>query len=156
MFGKYFTSNTIEVAIEHVSEPLSEFVVYANDNNDLGLDILMPRDIVVPANSFSTKIPLGIKIYSNNPQIGFYLLPRSSTGSKTRLRLSNSVGVIDPSYRGEIIACVDNFGDEIVLGRGERYFQLVPSGGQIVKTVRVVDSLSETSRGDGGFGSTGQ
>ena len=39
---------------------------------------------------------------------GYYLYPRSSTGSKTPLRLSNSIGVIDSGYRGNLIACFDN------------------------------------------------
>ena len=40
--------------------------------------------------------------------VGYYLYSRSSTGSKTPLRLSNSVGIIDSGYRGNIKACFDN------------------------------------------------
>lgn len=129
---------------------------YSNVRNDLGLDIYTPNRITIPANSFSNKIPLGIRVSADEPTVGFFLLPRSSTGSKTQLRLSNSVGVIDPSYRGEIIACVDNFGDEITLEMGERFFQLVPSGGQIIDKVHIVDDFPKTLRNDGGFGSTGK
>lgn len=84
------------------------------------------------------------------------LFMRSSTGSKTFLRLSNCVGIIDSSYRGEIIGFVDNIGDtKYCIKNGYRLFQ-----GLIEKNIPVifeqVDELSETERGTCGFGSTGK
>jgi dUTP pyrophosphatase len=126
--------------------------------NDSGLDIHCPEIICIPPKSISFKIDLGIKgaMYNEhgNP-IGYMLLPRSSTGSKTPLRMSNSIGIIDSDYRGSLIACVDNLSDEpftIVLQ--QRLFQLVCFNGKPIQAIRV-DSLSETKRGEGGFGSTG-
>jgi dUTP pyrophosphatase len=97
------------------------------------------------------------------------LLPRSSTGVKKNIRLSNSVGVIDAGYRGELCALVDcisnpvtdgfgETGDERAkLSEGERNFQIVGYAGYPIH-VNLVDTeedLGNTERGTGGFGSTG-
>ena len=129
---------------------------YKNTNNDSGFDIYMPSDGTIKSGELSHKIKLGIKVSAEcdgNP-IGYMLLPRSSTGSKTGIRLSNSVGIIDPQYRGELIACVDNLGDTYNYKKGDRLFQLVPFHGRGVD-VLTFGKVSETERGDGGFGSTG-
>ena len=76
-------------------------------------------------------------------------------GAKTPLRLSNSVGIIDAGYRGNIMAIVDNLSSEdFVIEENTRLFQLCsPILGPI--SFEVVNNLSETSRGSGGLGSTG-
>lgn len=87
------------------------------------------------------------------------LIPRSSIGKETPLRMPNSMGLIDPDYRGEIKAMYVN--DETrgmvpyLIAEGERIAQgyLVPT--PTVK-VQIVEELSETNRGEGGFGSTGK
>ena len=85
----------------------------------------------------------------------YYLFPRSSI-SKTPLRLSNSIGLIDAGYRGELIGMVDNIYDkDFQVKRGERYFQLVAVDSSPVE-FELVDELSVSSRGEGGFGSTGR
>lgn len=141
---------------------------------DSGLDLFCIEDATIPGRSHSTKVPLGVCMEAFYPYkfttIGrsgtcieprreptaFYLYPRSSTGSKTPIRLSNSVGVIDSSYRGELMAIVDNVSDEaFTLKKDERYFQVcAPDLGPI--SFELVDSLSETARGTGGLGSTGR
>ena len=96
--------------------------------------------------------------YREDP-MPFMLLPRSSMGSKTPLRLSNSVGVIDSGYRGHIIACVDCLKKaEVVLSKYQRVFQIVAFSGRpiYVELVDNSDALGYTERGDGGFGSTGK
>ena len=124
----------------------------AKKNEDVGLDIPMPHDIIVPNNAISFKIPLGIK---TEPSHGYMLLPRSSI-IKTTLRLSNSVGIIDKSYRGELVAVVDNIADSPVhLNMGSCYFQIVAFDGNL-PSYNLINNLSSTSRGSGGFGSTTQ
>ncbi len=82
-------------------------------------------------------------------------MARSSI-SKTPLRLANSVGLIDAGYRGEIIAVVDNIKSDVYkIERGQRLFQLVAMGGEEIH-FELVDSLSDSTRGSGGFGSTGK
>ena len=83
------------------------------------------------------------------------LVPRSSI-SKTPLRMANSIGIIDAGYRGEIMAAVDNISDEdYMISPGDRLFQLVhPTLYPIHASVE--SNLSDTERGEGGFGSTGK
>ena len=126
-------------------------------SGDSGLDLFCPQTTVIPARAVGFKIPLGISSScqcKDTPQ-SYWLLPRSSTGSKTPLRLSNSMGLIDQGYRGELIAMVDNISDEpFAVNAGERYFQLAaPTLGAV--SMSLVEDLGETSRGTGGFGSTG-
>ena len=72
---------------------------------------------------------------------GYYLYPRSSI-SKGKLRLSNSVGIIDYGYRGDIMAAVDNIGDtDYHIEKGERLFQLCSPDLTSID-VAVVDSLA--------------
>jgi len=77
-------------------------------------------------------------------------------GSKTSLRLSNSVGIIDAGYRGTLKAIVDNIDKDngVTIPKGTRLLQICSPTLQPI-TYEVVDSLSETSRGTGGLGSTG-
>ena len=70
--------------------------------------------------------------------------------------MSNSIGLIDGGYRGEIIAMVDNIkNQDYTISAGDRLFQLVAMNGAPI-TFELVDELSDTSRGSGGFGSTGK
>jgi dUTP pyrophosphatase len=144
---------------------IEEFYKKYTYKEDSGFDVYCPDDITVFANTFGTKIDLGIKVSmtvsgnavnSFNTDIGYMLLPRSSTGMKTPLRLSNSVGIIDKTYRGSLGALVDNMSsNDFTIFKGDRLFQLVPFHGEGVKMVNF-RKLSETSRGAGGFGSTGK
>ena len=122
-------------------------------DGDAGLDLYVLEDqIFKPA---ETKlIKLGI---SCEPEDGkaYYLMPRSSI-SKTPLRMSNSIGLIDGGYRGEIMASCDNIKnfDYKVLS-GQRLFQLVAADSSPI-SYELLSELSSTSRGSGGFGSTGK
>ncbi|MCH7533540.1 MAG: dUTP diphosphatase [Gemmatimonadetes bacterium] len=81
--------------------------------------------------------------------------PRSGLALKHGITLPNSPGTIDPDYRGEIRVIMQNLGPQAVtLRRGERIAQLVFSRFEAPQVVEV-DELSETERGEGGFGSTG-
>ena len=83
------------------------------------------------------------------------LVPRSSIW-RTSLRQANSIGIIDAGYRGHIMVPVDNISNEdYIIKPGERLFQIVHP---LLKPIEVelTDTLSETERGSGGFGSTGK
>ncbi|KAF4742221.1 hypothetical protein FOZ63_026115, partial [Perkinsus olseni] len=87
--------------------------------------------------------------------LSWLLMARSSI-SKTPLRLSNSIGLIDQGYRGEIIAAVDNIKNEAYTVKGgDRLVQAVGFDGKGI-TMELVEELDETTRGEGGFGSTDQ
>ena len=88
--------------------------------------------------------------------VGIYA--RSGLATKEGLRPANCVGIVDPDYRGEYIVALHNDSDipQTVLP-GERIAQMVfQIHGILEDGFTVVDEISETSRGDGGFGSTGE
>jgi dUTP pyrophosphatase len=91
--------------------------------------------------------------------VGFYLYPRSSTGTKTPLRLANSVGIIDSGYRGPLIAAFDNWKkDDFEIQENQRLVQICAPDLSYPIYVILVDTeeeLGKTNRGSGGFGSTG-
>lgn len=80
-------------------------------SSDVGFDLFLPEDIIIGPRE-TVFINLGVKAeYKNRDHfLGYHLYPRSSI-SKTKIRLANSVGIIDPNYRGNIIAAVDNISD---------------------------------------------
>ena len=119
-----------------------------------GIDFYMPCDETVPPIGV-VKISLGVAVEVPQGHV-LLLVPRSSTGIKTPLRIPNSIGVIDSDYRGEICALCENCSNNIFrINKGDRLLQ-----GILLETPRVtiqeVEQLSETERGEGGFGSTGK
>lgn len=120
---------------------------------DAGLDLFITDRITIKAGE-TVALHLGIACEPVDGK-AYFLMPRSSV-SKTPLRQANSVGLIDGGYRGEIIAVVDNIkGSDYTVEPGDRLFQLVAMDGSSID-FELVDSLSQTSRGSGGFGSTGR
>jgi|TARA_B100000029_G_scaffold177448_1_gene174792 dUTP pyrophosphatase len=122
-------------------------------DGDAGIDLFVTKDQTIEA-SETTRIHLGIacETVENKP---YLLMPRSSI-AKTPLRQCNSIGLIDGGYRGEIMAAVDNIKTEAyTVEKGQRLFQLVAMDGSPIH-FELVDELTETTRGEGGFGSTGK
>lgn len=119
---------------------------------DAGLDLFVMDSMTIPAgDTVPIKLQISCETSSGQP---YYLIPRSSI-SKTPLRMANSIGLIDGGYRGEIIAMVDNIKTEdFTVNEGDRLFQLVAMDGSPI-TFELVEKLSDTTRGTGGFGSTG-
>jgi len=151
--------------------------VRESQHADSGFDLLIPFDYSEHENGYTDnritnvtfRAPLGVKcsmlrIESTRP-CGYYLYPRSSI-VKTPFRLSNSVGIIDSGYRGEIMAVVDNIDSENndIKVCIRKYMSFMTRMFQICSPtlepflVEIVDSeeeLGSTERGSGGFGSTG-
>lgn len=126
---------------------------YATDGA-AGLDVvaaedvtLLPGDRHAVATGFAIAIPEGYEVQ---------VRPRSGLALKHGITCLNSPGTIDHDYRGEVKIILANLGGvPFEVRRGERIAQLVPA--PVLKAVfQEVESLSETSRGSGGFGSTGQ
>ena len=136
---------------------LLEYYMSLKETNDSGLDLVSPCDITIPPETTSFKVGLSVCCephFEDGKPRGYLLMPRSSMG-KTTLRFSNSIGLIDYSYRGEISMMLDNIGKEpVTILQGSRICQLVSPDLSPIK-ITVVDELSETTRGSGGFGSTG-
>ena len=122
----------------------------AKRNEDTGLDIPMHHSFVVPAKSKAFTVDLGFKAEQNQ---GYMLVPRSSI-SKTPLRLANSIGIIDKNYRGKVMVKLDNVSNkDFVMTVGSCYFQIVAFSG-VLPNYHLVNEISDTERGEGGFGST--
>ena len=133
-----------------------------------GFDLFLPEEQTFTSDSVNKatfKVKCSAKFVNMSDDnltsyyTGYYMYPRSSL-SKTFLRLANSVGIIDAGYRGPLIGmfdCVQN--TDYQVDKLTRLLQvcapdLMPI---FVRVVSLVDELSsETSRGEGGFGSTGK
>ena len=122
-------------------------------DGDAGLDLYVLKSETFKAGE-TRLVKLGISCQPEDNK-AYFLFPRSSI-SKTPLRLSNSIGLIDAGYRGEIMASCDNIKDhDYTIEKGDRLFQLVSADCSPI-SYKIVDTLSETTRGSGGFGSTGK
>jgi dUTP pyrophosphatase len=99
-------------------------------------------------------VPTGLS-FEIEPGYEVQVRPRSGLSLKTNLLVVNSPGTIDADYRGEVMIILGNFGDEDeIIKHGDRIAQMVIS--PITQaTFEVVNVLSDTERGAGGFGSTG-
>ena len=126
---------------------------YASDGA-AGLDVVAAEDLTLApgqrhavATGFAIAIPEGYEVQ---------VRPRSGLALKHGITCLNTPGTIDHDYRGEVKVILANLGNEpFAVRRGERIAQLVPA--PVLKaTFKEVESLSETTRGAGGFGSTGQ
>ena len=110
-------------------------------------------DIVIPAHA-TVMIHTGLSMEIPEGYAGL-IFARSGLSSKRGLAPANKVGVVDPDYRGEFMVALHNHTDEEkTVAGGERVAQLVivPF---ITADFEVADELSDTVRGEGGFGSTG-
>lgn len=101
-------------------------------------------------------INTGIRIEIQSPQCAGFVFSRSGLGAVKGLCVAQGVGLIDPDYRGEIIVYVLNTSKETLrVQNGDRIAQLVIMPFMPVTPI-AVETLSETSRGTGGFGHTGK
>ena len=102
----------------------------------------------------TVKIGTGLSIEFENNYAGF-LFARSGLATKRGLRPANCVGVCDSDYRGEYIVALYNDSDRLqTVNPGDRIAQLVVM--PVLHTIfEEVENLSDTARGSGGFGSTG-
>ena len=122
-------------------------------DGDAGLDLFVIDSLTVEPGE--TAIIKSYIACENTQGNSYFLMPRSSK-SNTPLRQCNSVGLIDGSYRGEIMAAVDNVKNEpYTVEPGQRLFQLVAMDGSPIH-IELVSNLTETVRGEGVFGSTGK
>lgn len=123
-----------------------------------GIDLRIDQDLVIhETSSLNPAMEAGTGVHVEIPEgfVGLVFI-RSSLG-KRGLMLTNSVGVIDSDYRGEIKLVLRCNQERIDLKKGERIAQLVIVP-YLLGSIDFVDSLeelSETDRGEGGFGSTG-
>jgi dUTP pyrophosphatase len=107
---------------------------------------LQPGEIRLVGTGLVMELPEGVECQ---------VRPRSGLALRHGVTLPNSPGTIDPDYRGELRVIMQNLGPEpVTLARGERIAQLVFARFE-TPSVELVDELSSSRRGEGGFGSTG-
>ena len=119
-----------------------------------GMDVVAAEDVTIApggrhavATGFAMAIPEGYEVQ---------VRPRSGLALKYGITCLNAPGTIDSDYRGEVKVILANLGNEpFIVARGERIAQLVPAPVQRA-VLDEVESLGETARGGGGFGSTGR
>ena len=117
--------------------------IVAMNKNDI---IIKPLQTVLIPTGFSIELPLGYEAQ---------IRPRSGLAINKCIGILNSPGTIDSDYRGEVKIIITNFGkDDFIIKKGDRIAQMV-----INKYERIVwdevDELSDTIRGEGGFGHSG-
>ena len=128
--------------------------MFAHDT-DAAADLYAPAEQIIPAHSYGNMIKTGVKIQLPEGWLAM-ILPRSSMGVKTPLRLSNSVGLIDSGYRGELGVIYDNTSDnDYVVNAGDRIAQLLVMPSYRFQA-KVVDILADSDRGETGFGDSGK
>jgi dUTP pyrophosphatase len=114
---------------------------------DAGIEIAPGQTVLVPT---------GLSIYVEDPRYAALILPRSGLGHKHGIVLGNLVGLIDSDYQGQLMVSTWNRSSQtFTLEPMERLAQLVIVPIQQVE-LKIVDEFAESSRGTGGFGSTGR
>lgn len=122
-----------------------------------GMDLYacIDEDVTIRPGDLVT-IPTGIAAALPTNEYALFLFARSGLGVKHGISLSNAVGVVDSDYRGEICVGLCNLGSTpYTVEKGERVAQMIAMP-VCNFSVEEVDKLEETSRGDGGFGSSGK
>jgi len=144
-------------------KPLGDNVKFFYKNHtsynegDSGLDLFFPDTVIIEGHS-TLLVDLKIQceaLHDNEDKfVSYYLYPRSSI-SKTSIRMANSLGIIDSGYRGNIMVALDNINSQpYIIEKGQRLFQLCGPTLEPI-TMEIVDELSNSERGNNGFGSTG-
>lgn len=153
-------------------EKVSAFVKGENICVDAGIDIFTPTGNNVMYRPTASKLCTGLRcaMYFVNTDwdvipSGFYMYPRSSTGSSTPLRLANSVGIIDSGYRGELIGYFNNLNPnyDYMVEKYQRLLQICTPNLTYPIYPEFVNDLNDLNkiliindRNESGFGSTGK
>ncbi len=147
--------NTLDIKIldEKIRASLPAYATGGSAGLDLRACISEP--ITLKAGD-SALIPTGLAIHLADPSLAAVIIPRSGLGHKHGIVLGNLVGLIDSDYQGQVfVSCWNRGREPFVVNPLERIAQMV-----VVPVVQVelniVDSFGESSRGAGGFGSTGK
>ena len=133
--------------------PHPHYATQGSAGLDLRACLDTPLDILPGATHL---IPTGLAIYIGDPNLAAMILPRSGLGHKHGIVLGNLVGLIDSDYQGQVfVSCWNRSSETFNIKVGERIAQMV-----FVPVVQAafdeVKNFTESHRGEGGFGHTGQ
>ncbi|SDN49597.1 dUTP diphosphatase [Vreelandella arcis] len=140
-----------------LDERLRDYLPHYATDGSAGMDLRALLDEPLTLNPGDTHlVRTGLAIYIEDPGLAGMILPRSGLGHKHGIVLGNLVGLIDADYQGELMISVWNRGQSpFTLAPFERLAQyvLVPV---VQAELDLVDQFSDSTRGSGGFGSTGR
>jgi len=149
--------NRVKLKIKRISDKYNDIALphYATEGS-AGMDIRAAIDDELVINSGEIKLVPTNLIFEIPEGYEIQVRPRSGLALKHGIGLLNSPGTIDSDYRGEVGIIMNNISKEnFVVKRGDRIAQIVLT--QIYKAeILEVESISESQRGDGGFGHTGK
>jgi len=139
------------------ADAASYYNTTALDGENAGVDLYVPTKVIFePGEKKLVSMGVRAAMMDGYKFLNYWMLPRSSI-SKTGLIMLNSVGVIDKSYRGELMAFLWNTtNSHVVIEAGNRLVQIVAGDMSDITNVIIIDELPNSSRGEGGFGSSGK
>jgi len=146
-----------ELQVKILDERMRDQLPAYGTPGSAGLDLRACIDEAIEiAPGQTVLVPTGLAIYVEDPRYAAFILPRSGLGHKHGIVLGNLVGLIDSDYQGQLMVSTWNRGaTAFKLEPMERLAQLVVMPVQQVE-LKVVKEFTESSRGAGGFGSTGR
>lgn len=148
---------TVGVKVKFLHSVWREHALAYATECSAGLDLRACIDepkLVIPAGGRAA-MPAGLSIEIEQPGLAGFVFSRSGLGARDGLTVAQGVGVIDPDYRGEItVWLLNTSGEERRIARGERMAQLLFLP-YFAARLSIVDELTSTRRGSGGFGHTG-
>lgn len=145
------------VALKILDPRMSDYLPSYATRGSAGLDLRACIDTPLTLHPGATElISTGLAIHIADPAYAAIILPRSGLGHKHGIVLGNLVGLIDSDYQGPLMVSAWNRSNQpFVLKPMERLAQLVVVPVQQVD-FDIVDEFEDSSRGEGGFGSTGR
>ena len=149
--------NKVKLNIKRISEKFNDIALphYATEGS-AGMDVraAVETEMSIPAGEVKL-VPTNLKV---EIPVGYEIQvrPRSGLALKNGIGLLNSPGTIDSDYRGEVGIIMSNFSkNNFVVKRGDRIAQLVLTQYTVADVIEV-ETLSDSQRGEGGFGHTGK
>ena len=144
----------VKILIKKTSKEVITPKYKTDGSSGVDLSAFLDKEVVIKPNS-SELIPTGLQV-AIPEELEIQIRPRSGLAAKESIGVLNSPGTIDSDYRGEIKIILFNHGNkDFIINNGDRIAQMV-----LVPILKMefeeVDSLPNTVRGQGGFGSTGK
>lgn len=129
---------------QYATEGSAGMDIYAMNSESI---VIKPGETVLIPTGFSMELPLGFEAQ---------IRPRSGLAIKNNIGILNSPGTIDSDYRGEVKIILSNFGkNDFVVSKGDRIAQMVINRYERISWIEV-NELSDSIRGEGGFGHSGK
>ena len=144
----------VKILIKKTSKEVITPKYKTDGSSGVDLSAFLDKEVVIKPNS-SELIPTGLQV-AIPEELEIQIRPRSGLAAKESIGVLNSPGTIDSDYRGELKIILFNHGNkDFIINNGDRIAQMV-----LVPILKMefeeVDSLPDTVRGQGGFGSTGK